>query len=304
MDRIAGAVEPLHEFDDAAVVTERLALAAGGIVEADLHARIEKGEFLQAAGEHVPGEFRGGENLGVGLERGFCPDAGGGADFAHRPGRLATLVFLLPDMAVAGDLHLAPFREKIHHRHTDTVETAGGLIGPLLKLAAKFQHRHHALERGDIAIHLLGKLGVPLNRDAAAVVLHRHAAINIHRHAHLSGMARHAFVDGVVDNFIHKMVETAGGVVADVHAKPLAHMLAIGKVEQICRRIPCCQCFFSHTFRVASSGVLHTSNSRLHTRHANRPFPYLPGSAMSRHRISVMPSAGTSSPSRAIVSHL
>ena len=254
MDRIAGAVEPLHEFDDAAVVAERLGLAAGGIVKADFHAGIEKGEFLQAAREHIPGEFRGGENLGIGLERGFGADAGGGADFAHRSGRLAALVFLLPNMAVAGNLHLAPFREKIHHRHTDAMEAAGGLVGPLLKLATKFQHRHHALERGNIAIHLLGKLGVPLDRNAAAVVLHRHAAIDIHRHAHLSGMARHAFVDGVVDHFIDQMVETAGGVVADVHAKPLAHMLAIGEMEQICRRIPCCQWFFSHTLRVASRG--------------------------------------------------
>ena len=50
------------------------------------------------------------------------------------------------------------------------METAGGLIGAFGKLAAKLEHRHHTLERRDLAPELFGELVVLLDRYAAAVV--------------------------------------------------------------------------------------------------------------------------------------
>ena len=133
-------------------------------------------------------------------------------------------------MPLAGHLHLAPLGEEVDHGHTHAMETARRLIGPLFKLPAKLEHRHHALERGDLPFHLLGKLRMAVDRDAAAVVLNRHTPVDIHRHAHMLGVAGHALVDRVVDHLVDEMVEPAGGVIADVHAKPLADMLAVGEV--------------------------------------------------------------------------
>jgi hypothetical protein len=138
---------------------------------------------------------------------------------------------------LAGDLHLAPFREEVDHRHADAVEAAGGLVGPLLELAAELEDRHHALERGDVAVHLLGDCGWRSTGNAAAVVLDRHAAVDVHRHGHVLGMARHALVDRVVDDLVDQVVEASGRVVADIHAEPLADVLAVGEMLEIGARV-------------------------------------------------------------------
>ena len=157
--------------------------------------------------------------------------------FRTGPGRFASLVLLLPDMAFAGDLDLTPFRKKVDHGHAHAVEATGGLVGPLLELAAELEDRHHALERRDVAVHLFGKLRMAVGRNAAAVVLDGHAAVDVDRHAHVLGMPGHALVDRVVHHLLDQMMEPARGVVADVHAEPLADVLAIGEVLEVRRRV-------------------------------------------------------------------
>ena len=140
-------------------------------------------------------------------------------------------------MPFAGDLDLAPFGKKVDYGDTHAVEAAGCLVGALLELAAELEHRHHALERGDVAVHLFGELRMPVGRDAAAVVLDGHTAIDIDRDADVLRKARHALVDRVVHHFVDEMMETAGGVVADVHAEAFADMLPVGKVLQVGGRV-------------------------------------------------------------------
>ena len=53
------------------------------------------------------------------------------------------------------------------------------------------------------------------------------------------GMAGHALVDRVVDHLVDEMMEPAGGVVADVHAKAFADMLPVGEVFQVGGRVLC-----------------------------------------------------------------
>ena len=142
-------------------------------------------------------------------------------------------------MTLAGDLDLAPFGKKVDHGDAHAVETAGGLVRTLLKLAAELEHRHHAFERGDLAIHLLGELRMPVCRNATAVVLDGHTAIDVDHDIHMLGKARHAFVDRIVDHLVDEMMETAGGVVTDVHAEAFADMLPVGEMFQVSRRVLC-----------------------------------------------------------------
>ena len=142
-------------------------------------------------------------------------------------------------MPLAGDLDLAPFGKKVDHGDAHAVETAGGLVRTLLKLAAELEHRHHAFERGDLAIHLLGELRMPVCRNATAVVLDGHTAIDVDHDIHMLGKARHAFVDRIVDHLVDEMMETAGGVVTDVHAEAFADMLPVGEMFQVSRRVLC-----------------------------------------------------------------
>ena len=246
VDRVAGAIEPLDEFDDSPLVAILLRLAAGGVGEDDLHARVEEGEFLEAAGEDIEGELRRRENLRIGLEGRLCAGAGGGADVAHRARDDAAFILLLPEVAVTRDLHLAPFREEVHDRDADAMEATGGLVGPLLKLASELQDRHHPLEGRDFSVHLLGELGMLLHGNAAAVVLDGNTPVDVHHHGHALGVVGHALVDRVVDDFVDEVVEAAGGVVADVHAEPFADVLAVGKMEQILGCVSGCAGLVSH----------------------------------------------------------
>src|SRR5262249_44075129 len=145
----------------------------------------------------------------------------------------APFVLLVIDMPIAADFDLAPFGEEIHYRHTDPVQTAGGLIGPFGEFAAEFEDGHHAFERGNFAVHLLGKLLVFLNRNAAAVVFDRHRAVDVDRNLHFGGIVGHRLVDRVVDDFVDQVVQAAGRGVADVHARPLADVLQIAQVLKV-----------------------------------------------------------------------
>ena len=149
-------------------------------------------------------------------------------------------------MAVTRNLHLAPLREEVHHRDADAMEAAGGLVGPFLELATELQDRHHPLESRDVAVHLFRELRMLFHGDAAAVVLDGDTSVDVHHHAYPLGVVGHALVDRVVDDLVDEVVEAAGGVVADVHAKPFADMLAVGKMEQILGRIAGCAGFVSH----------------------------------------------------------
>ena len=85
----------------------------------------------------------------------------------------------MADGAVAADFDLAPFGEEVHHGDADAVQTAGGLVGALLELAAELEHGHHAFERGDVAAGLFGELIVLFDGDAAAVVFDGDRAVDV-----------------------------------------------------------------------------------------------------------------------------
>ena len=65
------------------------------------------------------------------------------------------------------------------------------------------------------------------NRDAAPVVFDCNRAVAIDCYMNLGRIARHRFVDGVVYDFVNQMMQAAGGVVADIHAKAFSDVVAV-----------------------------------------------------------------------------
>ena len=193
-----------------AVVVLVAFLFAGAVVgDRDADALVEEGELLHALLERGEDELRVREDLRIGLERGFGAALGGVADAADIGLGDAAFVFLVIDLAIAADFDFAPFGEEVHDRDADAVETAGGLVGAFFELAAELEDGHHAFERGHIAAGFFGELGVALDGDAAAIVFDRDAAIDVDRDAHRGGVAGHRFVDRVVDDFVHEVVQAA-----------------------------------------------------------------------------------------------
>jgi hypothetical protein len=78
------------------------------------------------------------------------------------------------------------------------------------------QDRHHQLD-GGLLLHR-----VHVDRDAAAVVEHAHAAVVLQPHVDPGGEARHRLVDRVVHDLPDQVVQATLTGGSDVHAGPLA----------------------------------------------------------------------------------
>jgi hypothetical protein len=185
----------------------------------DGEALVEERHLLHPPGQHLVRPF------GRLKDRVIRPEQSRGAGFIrrvaarHRPGRVAPLVGLVPDVAVLVHLHLGADREGVHDRDADPMQATGYRIGLAVELAARMQRGHDDLKRGPVLHRVL------VNGDAAAVVYDPDTAVGQQCHLDVGGVASHRLVDRVVHNFLDQVVQTALAGRADVHAGPFADSL-------------------------------------------------------------------------------
>ena len=125
-------------------------------------------------------------------------------------------------LAVAPDDEFEPFRQRVDDRDAHAVEAARNLVGivvaGVLELAARVQLGHDDLG-GGYAFFL-----VEIDRNAAPVILDRYGPVGVQLDQDEVAMARQRFVDRIVRNFEHHVVEARSIVgIADIHARPLSH---------------------------------------------------------------------------------
>ena len=135
--------------------------------EGDLDALVQERELAQATGKNVEVIFVHGEDGFVRqkVDLGAAPAADAyPAQFADG---VTLAVVLLPGSAVAPDLHIELFAERIDAADAHAVQTAGHLVAAGVELAARVQLGQHHLHRG----HLLAVAQVlHVHGNAAAVV--------------------------------------------------------------------------------------------------------------------------------------
>jgi hypothetical protein len=216
VERRLGAVQMLHEGDDAALVLEDLLLLLALVLERDFETLVEEGQLAQALGQDVEAVLGRLEDLAVRLEGHHGPAFLRLAGDFERRGRLAPFVPLLEDLAVLPDFQFEPFREGVDDRDADPVQAAGDLVGPLLELAAGVQDGEGDFRGG----FLLRR--VHARRDAAAVVHDRDAAVDMERDFDRFAEAGHVLVHAVVHDFVDEVVEPVLAGAADVHGGTLA----------------------------------------------------------------------------------
>ncbi|GIW42317.1 MAG: hypothetical protein KatS3mg076_2894 [Candidatus Binatia bacterium] len=219
MDRRFRPVQVPDEFLDPAVVEELVRLAGALIENLDPDTAVEERELAEPLREDVEAEGRVRENQGVGLEGHLGAVLVGLADDLEGTQRLPSLVTLDVDVTLALDLDLEVLREGVHDRESHSVEAAGHLVGLAVEFPPGVQLREHHLRRR----HPF--LGVRVHRDAAPVVLHAHASVEVKGDPDPVTCPGERLVDGVVHHFENEMVETPLGSVADVHAGPLSNGL-------------------------------------------------------------------------------
>ena len=224
-------VEVFDEGGDAAgvVVALFLGLLGAQVLKVDGDVRVEEGEFAQTLFEDVGLEFRRGEYLFVRHElhaRAAQFRIADGLQPRHGDAALITLVVFF---AVAPDRQFEPDGEGVDDGDADAVESAGDLVGALVELSARVEHREDDFGRR------LARL-VHLGGDAASVVDDGDAAVDIYRHVDRVAEARERFVYRVVYHFVDEVVKSALALVADVHAGAFAYRLEpLKNVDVLCR---------------------------------------------------------------------
>ena len=145
--------------------------------------------------------------------------------------RLAAAVALNKCLAVAANLGDQALAQGVDDAGADAVQSAGHLVGVVIKLAAGVERGEDHFERA------LAGLGMAVDRDAAAVIGHRHRlAVGVQRHDDPRGVPVHHLVDGVVDDFPEQVVKARLVDAADVHARPAPNGLqALEHRDRFCR---------------------------------------------------------------------
>ena len=122
-------------------------------------------------------------------------------------------------LALLAHLHFHAGRQRVHDRDTHAVQAAGHLVALAAELAACVQDGEHHLDGGDLLFRVL------VDRDTAPVVVDRDRVVLMDPHLDLVAVSSERFVDGVVDDLVHQVVQAARTRRADVHARTLADRL-------------------------------------------------------------------------------
>ena len=217
VNRGAAAVQVLHEGADAALVLEHVVLVLALVDELDADAGIQERQLPQPFRQPVVRERRIREDRVAGLEADGGAALGGIADHRQRALRLAHLVLLAMQLAVARDREREQARQGVHHRHADAVQATGHLVGVVVEFSAGVQHGHD--DFGRRAVFFL----VDVGRDATTVVRDGHGFVRVDGHDDAVAEARQGLVDRVVDDLENHVVQARAVIgIADVHAGPLA----------------------------------------------------------------------------------
>ena len=164
VQHLLAAVEMLDEFHDAAGEAKFGRLVAALVLQGDLQALVQKGQFAQALRQDVVAVDGLFEDGGIGMEGDF---RAGLARFAG-DGELrfgdAALVGLLPYFAVAPDFQIEPIGERVDDGNAYAMQAAGNFVGVAIEFAAGVQDGHDHFGGG-----LLFR-GMHIHGNAAAVV--------------------------------------------------------------------------------------------------------------------------------------
>ena len=75
-------------------------------------------------------------------------------------------------------------------------------------------------------------------RNAAAIVRHRHAAVDFQRDLDRLSIPGHVFIDAVIHDLIHEMVQAINAGTADVHGRSFPNGFKALKHADLVRTVP------------------------------------------------------------------
>ena len=123
------------------------------------------------------------------------------------------------DLAIARHFDFEPFGNGVHALRADAVGSARVFVVALTVFSAGVQAGEDEFHAGDAFFF------VDIDGNAASVVANGNGTICMNGHIDMSAMARQKFIDRVIKNLAHAMVESSLVGSADIHTGLFAHGL-------------------------------------------------------------------------------
>ena len=210
-------VEEGDVLGDPFLELEAVGAVGAMVLHLDRDAGDEERQLAHAAHERVVLELLGGdEDLRVRMEGDLRAGALRLADDLDGLRDFAAAELHLVDFAFAADFRDEAVGEGVDALRADAVQAAGHLVGALVELAAGVEIGEHQLERRDFFFR------VHRDGDAAAVVFDGKGAVRMDLDLDALAVTGEGFVDRVVDDLIHAVVEAGLVRIADIHTGSLA----------------------------------------------------------------------------------
>ena len=137
----------------------------------------------------------------------------------------------------------------VHTGNTDSVQTAGHLVGTFVELSSGMEYGHYDFQGG-----LLFFL-VKVHGDSSTVVLYCDGVVFVDCYFYMCAISGECFIDGVVHDFINQVVQAFFADIADVHGGTLTYGFQAFEYLDVAGRVVAaavrCQ-FFTH-FSINSS---------------------------------------------------
>ena len=189
------------------------------VFNAQSNTRVEECKFAQALRNGIKFKNAVFKNRSVRNKSRFCArfSCFRFSDELDRRDGIPFFIFLIKYFSVPVDFDLEPFAERIDDRNAYAVKPARNFVRVLVEFSACVEDGHNHLERRSIFLFL------NVGRNSPPVVFNADGSVGIDGHIDIRAIACKSFVDGVVHNFIDKVMQPPDADVADIHRRPSAH---------------------------------------------------------------------------------
>ena len=213
-------VEEGDILGDAVLELELVGAVGAMVLHVDRDTRDEEGQFAHAAHDRVVLELLGGdEDFRVRMEGDLRAGTLRLADDLDRLRDFTTAELHLVDFTFAAHFRDKAIRESVDALRADAVEATRDLVGTLVELTAGVQVGEHELERRNLFFR------VHRDGNTATIVLDGQRAVRMDLDLDALAITGERFVDRVVDDLIHAVVEARLVRIADIHTGSFAHGL-------------------------------------------------------------------------------
>ena len=162
----------------------------------------------------------------------------GFADLTDRSQWLAAIELLFPYLAVLVNRCAKIDGQGIHTGNANPMKSSRNFIAVLVKLSTGMELGKHDLKGGNTFT------GHDVDRNTPSIVFDDYFIAMVEVDTHLVAMTRKGLVNGVVDHFIHEVVESVRTSRTDVHAWAFSNCLQTFQDLDIRSRIVFLHCGF------------------------------------------------------------